>query len=121
MRILLLTKSFNSLTQRLFVELEARGHALSVEFDINDQVSVEAVDLFRPELIVAPYLTRRLPEAVWRRVRTLIVHPGPPGDRVGSTRRNDLHGCKFRIQEKVPRRVVSRRHCTRCFPRLPTI
>jgi putative two-component system hydrogenase maturation factor HypX/HoxX len=81
MRILLLTRSFNSLTQRLFVELEALGHTLSVEYDINESVSLEAVDLFRPDVIIAPYLTRRIPEAIWRRVTTLVVHPGPAGDR----------------------------------------
>ncbi len=81
MRILLLTRSFNSLTQRLYVELEERGHELSVEYDINDAVSVEAVELFRPDLILAPYMTRRITEAIWRRVKTLVVHPGPVGDR----------------------------------------
>lgn len=81
MRILLLTHAFNSLAQRLFVELAERGHALSVELDINDRVSEEAVDLFRPELVLAPYLRRRIPAAVWQRCRCLVVHPGPVGDR----------------------------------------
>ncbi len=81
MRILLLTRSFNSLTQRLFVELEALGHELSVEFDVNAPVMEEAVELFDPRLVLCPYLTRRLPETIWRRVPTLIVHPGIVGDR----------------------------------------
>ena len=84
MRILLLTKSFNSLTQRLFVELSARGHELSVEFDIADSVTEEAAALFAPELIVAPFMKRAIPESVWRRCCCLIVHPGPPGDRGAS-------------------------------------
>ena len=46
MRILFLTHSFNSLAQRLFVELRQLGHEVSVEFDINDAISEEAVDLF---------------------------------------------------------------------------
>ena len=56
MRILLLTHSFNSLTQRLFEELSVRGHALSVEFDIADSVTEEAVTMFRPDVVlrVAP-------------------------------------------------------------------
>lgn len=81
MRILLLTTAFNSLTQRLFSELRERGHDLAVEFDINNGVTREAVALFRPDLIVAPFLKRRVPEDVWRTTRTLIIHPGPPGDR----------------------------------------
>lgn len=81
MRILLLTHAFNSLTQRLYVELTDAGHELSVEFDIADPVTLEAVALFRPHLILAPYLRRAIPAAVWRNHLCLIVHPGPPGDR----------------------------------------
>jgi putative two-component system protein, hydrogenase maturation factor HypX/HoxX len=81
MRILLLTHAFNGLSQRLFLELAARGHLLSVEFDIADSVAEEAVALFRPDLIVAPYLKRAIPESIWRRHCCLIVHPGIVGDR----------------------------------------
>jgi putative two-component system hydrogenase maturation factor HypX/HoxX len=81
MRILLLATSFNALTQRIYVELAERGHELSVELDVNDASAAEAVRLFRPELVIAPFLRRAIPEAVWRNVRCLIVHPGPVGDR----------------------------------------
>ncbi len=81
MRILLLTRSFNSLTQRLYVELATRGHEVSVEFDIADSVTEEAVALFRPDLVVAPFLKRAIPESVWRAHLCLIVHPGIVGDR----------------------------------------
>jgi len=81
MRILILCHSFNSLTQRLHVELRERGHEVSVEFDINDAVTREAVDLFRPDVLLAPFLKRAIPEDVWRALPCLIVHPGPPGDR----------------------------------------
>jgi putative two-component system hydrogenase maturation factor HypX/HoxX len=81
MRILLLAHLFNSLTQRLFVELRATGHAVAIEYDIADSVTEEAVALWRPELVIAPFLKRRIPESVWSRVLCLVVHPGPPGDR----------------------------------------
>lgn len=81
MRILLLTHAFNSLTQRLSAELQLRGHEISIEFDIADSVTEEAVTLFRPEIIVAPYLRRAIPESVWSQYRCLIVHPGVVGDR----------------------------------------
>jgi len=80
-RILLLTHAFNGLAQRLYVELGSRGHAVSVEFDIADSVTREAVELFRPDLVVAPFLKRAIPEDVWRRVPCLVVHPGIVGDR----------------------------------------
>ncbi|WP_456404672.1 hydrogenase maturation protein [Thiolapillus sp.] len=81
MRILLLVHAFNSLSQRLFVELRQAGHEISIEFDINDAVTEEAVRLFQPELILAPFLKRAIPESVWRRYCCLVVHPGIPGDR----------------------------------------
>lgn len=81
MRILLLTHSFNSLTQRLFVELTQRGHEVSIEFDINDEVTIEAVALYKPDLIIAPYLRRAIPESIWRNHVCLVVHPGIKGDR----------------------------------------
>ena len=81
MRILLLTHSFNSLTQRLYVELVEAGYELSVEYDIDDAVTREAVALYRPDLVLAPYLRRAIPVEVWRALPCLIVHPGPKGDR----------------------------------------
>jgi putative two-component system hydrogenase maturation factor HypX/HoxX len=81
MRILLLAHSFNSLTQRIFVELRHAGHEVSVEFDVNDSVTEEAVDLFEPDLIVAPFMKRAIPESVWSRHRCIILHPGIKGDR----------------------------------------
>jgi putative two-component system hydrogenase maturation factor HypX/HoxX len=81
MRILFLTHAFNSLTQRLYVELRERGHEVSVEFDINDAVAMQAVELFRPDLILAPFLKRAIPASIWSRHVCLVVHPGIPGDR----------------------------------------
>ncbi|MFW6342908.1 MAG: enoyl-CoA hydratase-related protein [Halothiobacillaceae bacterium] len=81
MRILLLCHAFNSLSQRVHAELRAAGHEVSVELDISDEVTVEAVALFQPDVVVAPFLKRRIPEAVFAAVPCLIVHPGPPGDR----------------------------------------
>jgi putative two-component system hydrogenase maturation factor HypX/HoxX len=81
LRILLLAHSFNSLTQRLFVELRARGHSVSVELDIADAVTAEAVALFKPELVIAPFLKRRIPESVWHGCPCFVVHPGIEGDR----------------------------------------
>ena len=54
LRILLLVHGFNSLAQRFFVELAAWGHAVSVEYDIHDAVTLEAIQLFQPDLIIAP-------------------------------------------------------------------
>lgn len=81
MKILFLCHAFNSLSQRLFVELKQAGHDVSVEYDINDTVAIEAVDLFKPDIIVAPFLKRAIPDEVWQNTPCLIVHPGIKGDR----------------------------------------
>jgi putative two-component system protein, hydrogenase maturation factor HypX/HoxX len=81
LKILFLTHSFNSLAQRLFVELTRHGHEISIEFDINDAVAIQAVEMYQPTLIIAPFLKRAIPEKIWRRYPCFIVHPGIIGDR----------------------------------------
>ncbi|MGL6111975.1 MAG: enoyl-CoA hydratase-related protein, partial [Rubrivivax sp.] len=63
------------------LELTALGHEVAVEFDISDAVTIEAVALFQPALVIAPFLRRAIPEAVWRQTVCLVVHPGIVGDR----------------------------------------
>ena len=82
MRVLLLASAFNSLTQRVHTELRDEGHTVSVELARGDNDSLrEAITRFRPDVILAPMLTRVVPEDVWARHPVLIVHPGPMGDR----------------------------------------
>ena len=81
MRILLLAHSFNSLTQRLWVELADWGHEVSLELDVNDALTVDAVRRWAPDLVIAPFLKRAIPQDVWSTVRCLVVHPGVVGDR----------------------------------------
>ena len=52
-----------------------------VEIDIHDRITCEAVELFEPDVILAPFLKRAIPPSVWQRHVCLVVHPGPPGDR----------------------------------------
>lgn len=81
MKILLLTHSFNSLAQRLFIELVRHEHEISIEFDISDAVTIQAVEMYQPTLILAPFLKRAIPETIWRKTPCFIVHPGIVGDR----------------------------------------
>lgn len=81
MRILLLCHAFNSLSQRLHVALREDGHEVAVELDVHDQMTEDAVALFAPDLVIAPFLKRRIPESLWRRIPCWVVHPGPMGDR----------------------------------------
>jgi putative two-component system protein, hydrogenase maturation factor HypX/HoxX len=81
LRILLLAHSFNSLTQRIHVELASRGHDVSVELDVHPDLTRQGIALFAPDVVIATFLKRAIPEDIWRSVRCLIVHPGIPGDR----------------------------------------
>jgi putative two-component system hydrogenase maturation factor HypX/HoxX len=81
MKVLLLCHRFNSLSQRFYCELSERGHEVSIELDVHPKLMVEAVELYRPDLVIAPFLKRKIPREVWERYPTFVVHPGPPGDR----------------------------------------
>lgn len=81
MEVLLVASSFNSLTQRVFTVLRDLGHSVAVELALGDGALREAVARLRPDLIIAPILRSAVPEDVWSTVTTLIVHPGPLGDR----------------------------------------
>lgn len=81
MRILLVATAFNSLTQRVFAELDDLGHSLAVELALGDDSLRAAVEHHQPELIIAPMLVSAIPPDIWSTRTCLIVHPGPPGDR----------------------------------------
>lgn len=85
MKILFLTSSFNSMAQRFWIELDRMDHQVSVHI-VREEVSMEeAVDAFQPELIIAPYLSSKIPSQIWKKYLTWIVHPGIPGDRGSSS------------------------------------
>ena len=42
---------------------------------------VRAVAEFDPDLVICPFLRERVPAEVWTNRRTIIIHPGPKGDR----------------------------------------
>ena len=81
MRILLVASAYNSMTQRVHVELADRGHEVSVELALSDEVMREGVRRWDPDLVIAPMLTKAIPEDIWSARPCFIVHPGPVGDR----------------------------------------
>ena len=82
LRILVFASAFNSLTQRITLELAALGHDTAVALALDSGAELRAaVRRHDPELIVCPMLTSVVPEDVWSTRTCLIVHPGPPGDR----------------------------------------
>lgn len=85
MKILLFSSAYNGMCQRVHCELEADGHQITIELSADAAVMQAAVDWFQPDLIVCPFLKHRVPAAIWREHRCLIVHPGIEGDRGASS------------------------------------
>ena len=81
MKVLLLCSAFNGLTQRAWLELRQAGHDVSLELAVDELAVRRAVSELDPELIICPFLRERVPAEVWQRYRTIIIHPGPKGDR----------------------------------------
>ncbi|KAB7703991.1 hydrogenase maturation protein [Bacillus aerolatus] len=81
MRILFLTTSHNSLSQRAFVELTDKGYEVEIQLATSDDAMIESVARVKPQLIIAPFLKTAIPELIWRSHICIIVHPGIKGDR----------------------------------------
>jgi putative two-component system protein, hydrogenase maturation factor HypX/HoxX len=80
-RVLFLVSAHNGLSQRAWIALRERGHAVTVAVVHSAAEMQTAVAEHEPELIVCPFLKTRIPETIWRRRGCLVVHPGPVGDR----------------------------------------
>lgn len=82
MRVLLLSSAFSGLTQRFYTELNDAGYMVSFELHYgNIPQLLEGVDLFKPYLIICPFLTQKIPAALYENYKCLVVHPGIVGDR----------------------------------------
>ena len=81
MRVMLLCSAFNGLTQRAWVELREAGHDVRIHVAADAGAVRTAVKAMNPELVICPFLKERVPAEVWTAWPTVIVHPGPPGDR----------------------------------------
>jgi putative two-component system hydrogenase maturation factor HypX/HoxX len=79
--VLLLASAFNGLTQKVWLDLRRSGHDVSVELALSPAAMREAAVLVDPDVIICPFLRERVPAAVWQHWPTIIVHPGPEGDR----------------------------------------
>lgn len=80
LRILLLCSAFNGLSQRAWVELREAGHQVEVQL-ATDADAFRTAAAMDPDLVICPFLRERVPAEVWTAWPTIIVHPGPKGDR----------------------------------------
>ncbi|KAA1096946.1 hypothetical protein PGT21_032156 [Puccinia graminis f. sp. tritici] len=80
LKILFLCTAHNSLSQRLSLVLQERGHHVTIELAISPELMIEAAKLAGPDLIICPFLTKKVPAEVYESYLTWIIHPGAPGD-----------------------------------------
>lgn len=82
LRLCLLCDSFNSMAQRIYLECIELGHAQPevVIFENATQV-LQTIASLQPDLILCPFLTKRIPIELYGNTTCLIVHPGIEGDR----------------------------------------
>ena len=86
MKIMLISTAFSGLTQRFYTELDDAGYMVSIELHHGDAKQlIEGVELFQPDLIICPYLTRKIPVEIHKKYPCLVVHPGIEGDRGASS------------------------------------
>ena len=81
MRILLLCSAFNGLSQRTWVKLRQAGHEVRVQLATDADAVRAAVIAMDPDLVICPFLRERVPSEVWTTWPTIVLHPGPEGDR----------------------------------------
>ncbi len=85
MKIQFITSAFNGMAQRLWIELDRLNHEVKVVIPISDEQLIAETKNNNPELIIAPFLTSKIPKTIWKNYTCLIVHPGIKGDRGASS------------------------------------
>ena len=81
-KVLLISTSVNSLTNAVHMHLqETSKYELDVASVSCSKDIQEAVDRIKPDLVLCPFLTKKIPLEVYRNYLCWIVHPGIVGDR----------------------------------------
>ena len=85
MKIQFITTAFNGMAQRLWIELDRLNHQVHVVLPISAEQLISETNNYNPELIIAPFLTSKIPKEIYSTYTCLIVHPGIKGDRGASS------------------------------------
>ena len=81
-KVLLLSTSINSLTNAVHMHLkDTTNYELNIA-SVNSSKDIQKeVDRTKPDLVICPYLTKKIPSEVYQNYLCWIVHPGIVGDR----------------------------------------
>ena len=93
-------------SKRVIVTLNQNGfNAVEVKLGLKTNDMVELASNFtneatpntgKPDVIICPLMKTRIPPELYQNVLTLVVHPGPPGDRGASA----LDWCVYLKEKK---------------------
>ncbi|XP_037043713.1 hydrogenase maturation factor HoxX-like isoform X2 [Bradysia coprophila] len=81
LRLSLLCNAFNSMTQRIYLECVELGHDTEIVIFDETEEALQTIATLQPDLIICPFLTKRIPIEMYSNTPCLIVHPGIEGDR----------------------------------------
>lgn len=73
------------MAQRLWTELDYLNHDVHVVIPTSSKQLIEETNNYKPDLIIAPFLTSKIPPEIWKNYTCFIVHPGIIGDRGASS------------------------------------
>ncbi len=81
MKITLLITTFNSTSQLAYSYLKGLKHHLDIVYAINNQEMIKEVESFNPDIIISPFLKKFVPDEIYTKYPTFILHPGIIGDK----------------------------------------
>ncbi|CAM4912645.1 unnamed protein product [Rotaria socialis] len=81
LRILFLTNAHNFMSQAAYLMLKGMGHTVMIELALSSEQMEQVATELKPDFIICPFLTKVVPESLYTKFKTLIVHPGIVGDR----------------------------------------
>jgi len=73
------------MSQKAYLDLTELGFKVHVELAHNEAHMLYTFKTVQPDVVVCPFLTKRVPSEIWKNAPTLIVHPGIKGDRGASS------------------------------------
>lgn len=79
--VCLLCDAFNSMTQRIYLECIELGHDTEVVVFEDPEIVLQTIVSLKTDIVICPFLTKRIPVEIYGTIPCLIVHPGIEGDR----------------------------------------
>lgn len=81
LKLVLLCDAFNSMAQRIYLECIESSYEVEVVIFDNATQALQTIAALQPNLVLCPFLTKRIPVELYSNTVCLVVHPGIEGDR----------------------------------------